>query len=279
MGRVLPFTIVNVFTQERFGGNPLCVVEQAEGLTDDEMQAVARQLNVSETTFVLPSRRPDCDQWLRIFTPRFEIPMAGHPTVGTAFVLGRPRVVFEEGVGPVVVEQVAEHTFAMVQPALSRDRALGADEAAQAAAALGLSAEDLLADLPVEVVRTGLPFMLVPLNDVEALGRARFHPGAWGSVRGTASGLYPFAPVDGGVRARLLGVEGIDEDPATGSAAGPLGAYLRHHGRDPGRLSVWQGVEVGRPSLIEVECREENGRWVPTVLGPSMRAGEGRLFL
>ncbi|MGF1508666.1 MAG: PhzF family phenazine biosynthesis protein [Myxococcota bacterium] len=271
------FSIVNVFTTEPFGGNPLCVFEDAEDLDASTMQAVARQLNLSETTFVLPSSHPECDVRVRIFTPHAEMPMAGHPTIGTAFVLGRDRLVFEEGVGPVEVERVADDVWQMTQPPLRVERSV---DVSAALPILGLAREDLLPDLPIQIASTGNPFMMMPLRDVSILSRISLSTEAWARFEDLAHGVYPFAPTETGVQARLLGVPGISEDPATGSAAGPLAAYLRHHRwTTDGPLEVRQGVEMGRPSTITVDCVQREGAWVPKVRGPSVRIGTGVLFL
>jgi len=267
----LAYRLVDVFTRERFGGNPLAVFPEADGVDPALMQRIARELNLSEATFVLAPTRPDCDFRVRIFTPRAEVPMAGHPTLGTAFVLaegaarGRARVVFEEGVGPVPVEQLETadgRLWRMTQPAPRFGPRLA--DPARAAAALGLAEADLDPELPIEVVATGAPFLLVPVRDVDALGRARIMAGpAWEAVA-TEAGVgevHVFARMGAGAaRARTFAPAfGIAEDPATGSAVGPLGGYLLAHGAlapgegSPARLEVIQGIEMGRPSLLFVE--------------------------
>ncbi len=267
----LHYEIVDVFTREAFGGNPLAVFRDAAGLEAERMQRIAQQLNLSETTFVLPSETADFR--IRIFTPRFEVSIAGHPTVGTAFVLDHaPKVVFELGVGPVEVERLEADTWSMAQPAVAFGPEL---PRAEVAGSLGLEEDELL-DLPIETASVGTPFAMVALEDFETLGRARFEPGVWRPLSDRATGLYPFAFAGGAeVRARLLGVPGIDEDPATGSAAGPLAAFLRRHGRLPdGRLTVHQGVEMKRKSRIEVEV---GAALEPRIWGPSRRVGAGYL--
>ena len=267
------YHLVDVFVPERRGeapwepaGNPLAVFTDARGLDDTRMQHIAFELNLSETTFVLPAERDDCDVRVRIFTPRAEIPMAGHPTVGTAFVLDRgDRIVFEEGVGPVPVERVRTRDGAtrwrMTQP---RPR-FGArcDDRDVLAAALGLDAADLVADLPCETVATGPPFLIVPLRSLEALSRARLRIDAWEPIERALDGVQPYLFAQTGshsARTRLFAASfGIAEDPATGGAAGPLGAYWMAHrlATPPGdgalHLAVTQGVEMGRPSELFVE--------------------------
>jgi trans-2,3-dihydro-3-hydroxyanthranilate isomerase len=269
-------------------GNPLAVVADGRGVEPAAMQAIAFQLNLSETTFVLPTERAGCDVRVRIFTPRAEMPMAGHPTIGTAFVLGElgragERVVFEEGVGPVPVERVAAAGGAafwrMTQPA--PQFAASRDELPRVAAMLGLDPADVDASLPLEIVSTGNPWLVVPLRSLDALGRMRVRVDAWEALDAARLGAcpYPFVRTgEGRARARLQApMFGIAEDPATGSAAGPLGAYWLAHGLLPssGRLEVVQGVEWGRPSELHVEV-EGRGRDVTSVrVGGTSRAVGG----
>ena len=171
------YVTVDVFTSERFGGNPLAVFPEADAIDPALMPRIASELNLSETTFVSRTTRAGCDVRVRIFTPRAELAMAGHPTLGTAFVLGHDRVVFEEGIGPVPVERDGDRWW-MIQPA-ARWEAVS-DPRAAVAAALGLTEGDL-ADLPVEVGSSGNPFLYVPLASREALGRARLD-GSFGKL-------------------------------------------------------------------------------------------------
>ena len=273
---------VDVFTTERFGGNPLAVFPDARGLDPDQMQRIAFELHLSESTFVVPTERRDCDVRVRIFTPHAEIPMAGHPTVGTAFVLGElarsgsgdpswgDRVVFEEGVGPVPVERVrgddGTTRWRMTQP---RPRFGGSARPAAVAGALGLDVADLDASRPIESVATGLPFLCVPLRSLDALARARTSIERWSPVEAAHDGAQPYLFVRtglGAARARMFAPgHGIAEDPATGSAAGPLGAYWLAHDLlvpDPSgvaQLTITQGVEMGRPSTLFVAV-EGRGR-------------------
>ncbi|RIK96032.1 MAG: PhzF family phenazine biosynthesis protein [Proteobacteria bacterium] len=275
------YRLVDVFTTVRFGGNPLAVFPEADGIEPALMQRIAFELNLSETTFVLPSSAPGCDVRVRIFTPRSELPMAGHPTVGTAFVLGalahggRPRWVFEEGVGPVPVERVRRDgatLWRMTQPA-PRFGPLAADAAA-VATALGVAPGDVDPALPLEVVATGPPFLMVPLRSLDALGRARSPGDAWTASAERLGGAQPYLFVrsgERGARCRMFApAHGIAEDPATGGAAGPLGAYLLAHGCvAPGadgvaHVTLTQGVEMGRPSTLHVEV-EGSGRDVGAV--------------
>jgi trans-2,3-dihydro-3-hydroxyanthranilate isomerase len=269
--RAYRFRQVDVFTSRVFGGNPLAVFLDGAGLTAEEMQAIAREMNLSETTFVLPTIRADCVARVRIFTPAREIPFAGHPTIGTAFVLAREgrlppdRRALEEGVGPVAVELDGDagmpgfvwmrHQEPEFGPALG-DRAV-------VAGMLGLDETDLLAGAPVQTGSTGSRFLYVPLRDRATVDRAVLDVGTVRRVPETAPvGIFVFAPdadpASGRVYARMFAphTSGVPEDPATGSASGPLGVYLVRHGlvKGSGRLRIVseQGTGMGPPSFIHV---------------------------
>src|ERR1043165_5993558 len=183
--RRLHYHRVDVFTDRAFGGNPLAVFTNGRGLTTETMQAIAKEFNLSETTFVLPPDDPKHDWRVRIFTPGSELPMAGHPTVGTSFVLAREHlirrderetnIVLEEGVGPVPVRiefKEGEPSFAeMSQPLPTFGTRL--EDRASVAAMLSLGESDIDADLPVEVVSCGVPFLYIPLRSLDAAHRAR----------------------------------------------------------------------------------------------------------
>jgi trans-2,3-dihydro-3-hydroxyanthranilate isomerase len=274
----LRFRIADVFTDRPLAGNQLAVVLGADDLEPGLMQAIAREFNFSETTFVSRSEVAGCDWLVRIFTPTHEMPMAGHPTVGTAVVLHGEglvgeRAVFELGVGPTPVEvrpggvawmTQQEAWFGLEQP----DRA-------QLAAALGLLPDEIRSDLPAQVVSTGNPFLLVPIASVAALSRISPRFEEWSVVQSVSERGEAYCFVAGDpIRARMFVPETPFEDPATGSAAGPLGAYAaRHLGRTS--LVVQQGVELGRPSVIEVDASEAR----PRVGGRAVVVASGELDL
>ncbi len=266
--RTLPFYQVDVFTDRPFAGNPLAVFPDADGLTVVQMQATASEMNLSETTFVTPPEAGG-DARVRIFTPAVELPFAGHPSVGTACVLVRlgvvaatspvTRVVLELGVGPTVVE--VRVTGGVPTGATVHQRAPVFHAPAprgSAAAVLGLDHEDLHPEFDPVSVDTGLCYTIIPLVSQRALARvsidiqlaadferryAEVYPCAFtGQDRPwiEARGLFPFA--------------GITEDPATGSAAGPLAAYMARAGvLPPGEERVvLQGQQIGRPSFLTV---------------------------
>ncbi len=275
------FIQLDVFTSVAFGGNQLAVFPHADDLSEREMQAIAREMNYSETTFVVDATEQQAHCRVRIFTPRRELPFAGHPVVGTTFALARSGrlhemgspIYLQLGVGTIAVDVLYEErrpSFVwMHQPAPTFESWHG--DRAQLAAALSLSAGELDPDLPIERGTAGVAFLYVPVRSTEALARACPTP-QLGEAMGEASGefdghpaVYIFAPTNAHgagtaeIRARMFAPEtGIVEDAATGSAAGPLGAYLvRHNGMRPDadgetRIRIDQGIEMGRPSRISV---------------------------
>lgn len=261
------YRLIDVFSSERFSGNPLVVFPEAAGIDAADMQRIARELNLSETTFVLPTSHSGCDYQVRIFTPKVEMPMAGHPTVGTAWVLDHgERVTFLEGVGPITVERSIATSGAtfwrMVQPPPSWGPRV--ENRQVVAALLGIAADDIVPNLPVEVISTGAPFLLVPLRDRAALGRARAQSDGWQALPETEGtyGVFCFTLDTGApgvtVRSRMFAPPaGVPEDPATGSASGPLGCYLVRYGLvpagKPARMLSVQGVEMGHPSQLHIE--------------------------
>ena len=290
--RELLFVQVDVFTERVFGGNPLAVVFEAAGLSDAEMQAIAREMNCSETTFLLPPTRPDCEARVRIFTPARELPFAGHPTIGTAWVLATEQLLppnthrfnLEEGIGSVEVTLEGEparpsflwmrHGEARFGPELS-DRA-------GFARALGLAESDLLAGAPICTGSTGNPFLYIPLRDREVVDRARLDVPALLAVQGEGPnvGVFVFAPDPdpgaGRVYSRMFAphTSGIPEDPATGSASGPLGAYLVERGlvtpADTVNIVSEQGTRMGRPSFIRIRVGMSAGRVSEILVGGSV---------
>ena len=257
------YATVDVFTETPFGGNPLAVVLDAAGLTAEQMQALAREFNYSETTFVLPPADPAHTARVRIFTPGSELPFAGHPNVGTAYVLasrnpGLPEtLLFEERAGLVPVRVLrdggkvtgAELT---APEALSVRAAVPADEVA---ACLGLAAGDLRTDAhEPTVVSVGLPFLVAELAGREALARARVDAASFGATlpRDGANAVYVYCrEADGSLQARMFSpLDGIGEDPATGSAAAAVSAFLASLRQTDVTLRIGQGADMGRPSQL-----------------------------
>lgn len=269
-GRALPFVTLDVFTDARFGGNPLAVFPDARGLTDEEMQAIAAEINYSETTFVLPPVDPGHTARVRIFNRVSEMPFAGHPNVGTAVVLaglGRDAagwLRFEEPAGlvSVHVERGADGAIAAAHVDAPRPLELGRELApADVAGCVGLTVEDLVLDAhPPSFASVGLPFCFVEVRR-EALTRARPDLGAFRVIAERLPDgaerlpVHLYAHVDratGRLATRMFSpLSGTVEDPATGSANAALAAFLLHlEGGDEAVFDVVQGVEMGRPSRL-----------------------------
>ena len=272
----------DVFTDRRFGGNPLAVLPEAEGLSGEQMQRVAREFNYSETTFVLPPEDPAHTRKVRIFTPAAEIPFAGHPNVGTAFVLAAigaiPRngelltVVFEEGAGPVPVTiRFAHDRPVFCELTAPQPIALGATPRVDlTAASIGLPPEAIGTDThPPRVASAGLPFLCIELRDLSALAEARVREEPHRDLmRGCGGeGLLVYTRDTGDpqidLRARMYApLHGVAEDPATGSANIALSGLLAACAAEPEGTFVWriaQGVEMGRPSLLEATAIKRGG--------------------
>ena len=292
---------VDVFTDRPFEGNQLAVFPEPAGLTAEMMQTIAREMNFSESTFIFPPERGG-DVRMRIFTPGAELPLAGHPTIGSTFALaidgtiarGRPEFVFELGVGPtpVSLEWGADGlSFAWMQQPLPEFGATITDRPA-VAAALGIDVAHLASSPPPQKVSCGVPFLFVPLVSESAVDAAAVDRKAL--VRCCAGAGLPELPVfffavssaertGASVYSRMLAPGfGIVEDPATGGASGPLGCYLLHHGAvgpEAARAIVSrQGVAMRRPSRIHISIDSEGGRITGVrVGGKSVLVGRGEI--
>ena len=268
------FLQYDVFTGEPLTGNQLAVYPDGRGLTTDQMQSITREMNFSETTFILPAEQPGTDVRMRIFTPGLELPMAGHPTIGSTFALadagtiapGTPRFVFGLGIGPTPVDLEWDGERLRFAWMTQRNPVFSpvVEDRATAAAALGLGVDDLAPDMPVQPVSCGLPYVLVPLRDRETVDRATIDGAAMrrlSAITGVDHGVFLFAmlPADSDATAysRMFAPQaGVAEDPATGSAGGPLGSYLVRHkvvsGAAAQRVVNLQGVAMKRPSRIHI---------------------------
>jgi len=300
-----PFWTADVFTDRAFAGNPLAVVGDATGLSTDQMQTIAREFNLSETTFVLPPESAEQTFRLRIFTPATELAFAGHPTVGSAFVLaaaGRvklagevTRIVFGENVGPVRVDIRARGgrpVSAQLHAARVPEWGPPAPAREALAAALEIDPADILAtdeDHPASL-SCGTPFLFVPLRSIDAVRRARINPRAWDTNLTTpwTEAVFFFShqaeAADATVHARMFAPTfGVREDPATGSAAAAFAGYLARRYKlvnGTGRWVIEQGVEMGRPSRMEVEADAVNGVITAVrVAGPAVIIAEGHLHI
>jgi trans-2,3-dihydro-3-hydroxyanthranilate isomerase len=282
--REMTFETADVFTTQRFGGNQLAVITDALGLSDQQMQLIASEFNYSETTFVLPPRNTANIAQVRIFTPTNEIPFAGHPNIGTAFILGRqenvfgkrvePSMRFEEGAGLVKVDLLHQNQ-SVVGARFKAPRPLDVVALVDpeiVAECVSLNMTDIATNAhPPSVVSVGLPFVVAETG-LDVLAKARPNSAAFAA----ADGAYPhaddrfsvflYARLGHGVerlRARMFApLSNIPEDPATGSASAALGAFLGSlDPREDLRLDITieQGVEMGRPSLIQVAVLKQTG--------------------
>jgi trans-2,3-dihydro-3-hydroxyanthranilate isomerase len=304
MARSYRYLHYDVFTDRLFGGNQLAVVLDGRGLSSPTMQAIANEMNFSETTFILPPEQRGTDFRLRIFTPSAELPMAGHPTIGSAFALaragvlepGRKDFVFGLGLGPTPVALTWRNSdlsfVSMTQqlPLFSKPIA----DAAGAAGARGLPPAAVAgAGLPVQVVSCGLPYLMIPLATRRAVDNAASSVETidtlFRAAGVDASGVLLFSHERGGDNAtaysRMFAPElGVAEDAATGSASGPLGCYLVRHKVVPeakaGAILNLQGVKMGRPSHVHVSIGVEKGDITSVrVGGEAVLAGEGTLYI
>jgi trans-2,3-dihydro-3-hydroxyanthranilate isomerase len=291
--RKFPFTQFDVFTSRALEGNPLAVVHDATGLSDNDMQRIAREMNLSETTFIFPrdsATERERGVRVRIYTVQEELPFAGHPTLGTAFYLrgssGASEVRLDLNVGtiPVVFEDRAgEPPFGEMT---QRDPEFGPTHDRSAVAdATGIPLDDIDPDLPVQTVSTGVPFTVLPLRNLEAARRLQINHQRATQYLERSGGKFFFCvtreTVDSSARvhARMLFYNG--EDPATGSASGCCSAWMVQHGiaRPDERVMIEQGVEMKRPSRIFVRASRNNDRVVNVRVGGNVvEVLRGELF-
>ena len=292
------FITADVFTDQPFGGNPLAVLPDARGLSTDQMQRLAREFNLSETVFVMPPEKPEHDKHVRIFTPAREMPFAGHPTIGTAMVLASLGEFDLSGEETGIAFDMAAGTVPVtirLEDGRPRSAMLTAPKSPELRPAPDL---DLLADLlslerddliQAEAASVGLPFLIIEVRSLEALADVRIDTLTDAKLGDDAWAIFPFvfARTDGrdsDFQARMFAQrEGIPEDPATGSAAAAFGGWLGHH--DPmqdGTISrvIAQGVEMGRPSRLEIEVDKKGGEVTAVrVSGSAVLISEGEILL
>lgn len=292
------FLTCDVFTTSRFGGNQLAVVPEADGLDSAEMQQIAREFNYSESAFVFPSDK--FTRRVRIFTPSIEVPFAGHPNIGTAFALAQlgefggigeeTEVVFDEAAGPVSITLRSTDGDGIwcelaAPQQLSTSQTVEVDLIARA---LCLDPDDIETGRHVpQVASVGLPFLMVEVKSIDALRRARAAIDVLEELR--AAGITPDVHVytrsndDFDIRARMFApLDGVPEDPATGSANCALAAFLAQLDESGATEHAWhiaQGVEMGRPSVLEARTRRDDngtGTWIG---GYSVLVSDGQLLL
>jgi len=292
--REYAYWILDVFTDQPFSGNQLAVLPHAEGLSAGQMQRIAREFNFSESAFVFPAEG-DGDFMVRIFTPSVEVPFAGHPNIGTAFLLaelgmfrstGEPaRVIFEEKAGPVPIDitgnKTGQRTCSLQAPEVHR---LGARvDPRMIAQALGIKPQQLT-NAP-QVASSGLPFVMAEVDSAETLASVRTNLDAFRAIEeeGVHPDIFVYVPVaENQLQARMFApLDGVPEDPATGSAACAVAGYLAGQRNVEGRLEIQilQGETMGRSSLLNAYAVREAGEVRSTgVAGTCVLVAGGKLF-
>ncbi|MGK7931618.1 MAG: PhzF family phenazine biosynthesis protein [Microcystaceae cyanobacterium] len=298
------FYTLDVFSDRPFGGNPLAVFPNAEGLSTKIMQIIAGELNLSETVFVFPPETPQGTKKVRIFTPKSELPFAGHPTVGTAYLLAAINavpfpsteftIILEEGVGNIPVTiRLSDNSPTYTELTVAQPPEFSSEipTVSEIAAMLSLQPEDILTDeLSSEIVSCGVPFLFVPLRNQVALERAKINQSIWDKALANkeVSEVYLFTEevifTQSNLSARMFAPSlGIAEDPATGSAVSALGGYLGVRDKKETETLVWtveQGIKMGRPSFLRLEVDKQKGNiQAIRVGGSSVLMSEGNFNL
>lgn len=292
------YFLMDVFTNQPYSGNQLAIFPEASSIPEELLPKIARELNLSETVYLYPKSDPKADFKMRIFTPASELPTAGHPTIGTSIFLARKvahqdstthQLILEQAIGniPVDVEIINNVPVkaTMQQPLptfgeIYKDRQLMAE-------LIGLSEEDLL-DYPVQQVSCGVPYVIIPVRSLHLIRKIGFRLDRFNELKPQLGGafVYAFTPSGtterGNVHGRMFAPEaGILEDPATGSANGPLGCYLTHYQILPSPYLSEQGFEMGRPSLLEIAIETNASREITAVKvgGEAVFTGRGEIYL
>lgn len=267
------YHLVDVFTSTPLEGNALAVFTDASGISDATMQRIAREMNLSETSFILPSESNGKGTRVRIFTPNYEMEFAGHPTIGTAYVMRKTGIVpleastfvLKENVGNVPVRVGDDGMLWLTTPSIVT---VGTFDRAQCARAVSLTEGDLLPNVPCELRTAGNPNIYIPVRDPETVDRANVDSAAFYKLiaqrNGEATCVFVFAPTRTGAYSRMFAPElGVVEDPATGSATGPLAQYMMAYGLAPHtsgtRFYSEQGTKMGRRSILHVLVHGEHG--------------------
>ena len=267
------YLTMDVFSERVLEGNQLAVFPDASGISDNTMQKIAAELNLAETAFIGPATRPDCAVSVRIFTPKRELSFAGHPTIGTSFVVleeelvpkGTSEFMLEEKIGPVHirVEPGIRPLIWLATPSITFGRLYDPDSCAKA---VGLNVSDLMEVSP-QVVNAGNPTLIIAVRDKEQVDRAWLESSGLSLLKSKDEPpllVMVFTPTHDGAYSRVFGPEyGVREDPATGSATGPLAAFMVQHGLVSGAAGTSfvseQGVKMGRRSILHVRLNGERG--------------------
>lgn len=295
------FFTCDVFTTTRFGGNPLAVLPDAEGLTTKQMQAIAREFNYSETSFVLPAKSGNT-RAVRIFTPTREIPFAGHPNIGTAFVLAEngylgeidtgTKIAFEEiaGIVPITLSQTPGEPMECELVAPGKFEIGPAVPADLVARALSISTDQIRTTIHAPLVASvGLPFLLVELTDIHALAQIKadtqvFHEIAALGVMPDIHAYVHHSALGFDIHTRMFApIDGVPEDPATGSANCALAGLLAHTSPATDLVVTWriaQGIEMGRPSSLVARAEKTRGEvQIVRIKGASVAVSSGELLV
>ena len=291
----LSFYFVDVFAEEKYAGNQLAVVRNARGLSAFQMHRIANEMHFSETAFILSDEKRNGGYEVRIFTPTSEVPFAGHPTLGTAYVIKHnvsdeitDEVILNLKVGQIPVafkrEKRNEETLWMKQIRPTFGKTL---DAAKVSAMLNLSVQEIDSRYPIQEVSTGLPFVIVPLKTLDAVKRVRIDKDEHLKLaKETQAEILVFSPEtyrkENNLNVRVfVDLYGIPEDPATGSANGCLAAYLsryKYFGDDAVDVRVEQGCEIGRPSLLYLKAQKRQGEIQVSVGGKVVMVAQGELL-
>ncbi len=291
------YYLLDVFTDRMFSGNQLAVFPDARQVEESLMQPIAREMNLSETVFIYP-KNEDGSFDMRIFTPTQELPTAGHPTIGSAYYLSRKvdhmandttDIVLNQKVGQIRVtldiKNNAVQKATMFQPLPIFGKIY--DDRSALASLISIAESDLM-DFPIQEVSCGVPFLIIPVKSIETVEKIRFRLDLWDKLKAELDNafVYVFTPhgslKDSDLHGRMFAPEaGILEDPATGSANGPLGCYVTHYHIKHGPFVSEQGFELGRPSIIhiEIDCDERDRISQVKVGGQSVFVGQGEIFM
>ena len=295
----LDYFLLDVFTDIPFGGNPLAVFPEADGLSDEAMQKITKELNLSETVFLLKPKQENSDISMRIFTPGRELPTAGHPTIGTAFLLLASSMIKTKLANTLVIDQKigsinvqyfkneAEETEVLMEQPLPKFEQTFKDKEL-IASLIGIRSSELYESYPARVVNCGNPFLLVPVKELKSMQKLKLNQDLYYNILEELSltGVMPFSletvEKESIAHSRMFAPQlGITEDPATGSAHGPLAAYLHNYqlAKVNGLQQCEQGIEMGRPSFINIKIEEKEGKLHKVLVGGKcVIMGKGTLY-
>ena len=289
----LDYQIWDVFTNKVFSGNPLAIIPDASGLSDDIMQKIAKEFNLSETSFIVNSEN---GFRARYFTPAREVPMAGHPTIGTVYSLWESglitsneiRLELKAGIFPIKLDIQNDSLQRVWMNQGIPTMILECHDGSAVAKALGLTEADIVADLPIQLISAGLEFLFVPVKSLDILAKASLNLSLLPDIlppEHRAVFVFTLDAPKAKVRARMFGEAlGVIEDPATGSAHGPLGLYMANNNLldfkdDQASFISHQGVEMGRASQIELKVNRLKEGYQVEIAGQAVKIAEGKLFL